>query len=583
MSTLARGGTLMASGRDRRRLQEVLCEIAREALGAQHVCLVSPPAKCPAEDEKPAQEASVHEASALESLSAVAAHVAATNRLLMWPAANEVAAPATPQFLEKPDKKWGKILQPLWRRIGEAPAVPTEYSGLAEYSVAASDASNGATATLLAAPISATVGALVAVGRARGGAFTLRDALLLETLAEQAKLAFENVEYYERLQGRVEAADRALRETYDLLAEQSTKLIAAVENIDSAMIVTNPQGEVIFVNSISRAILRAASPSLGDHLAETLRAHGLGEIAALLEAHGSERRSCEVAVSDGETLRRVLVAQLTPLETADNSAPSNSAPDGSAPSGPVSSHMLIVSDITAERDLDQMKTEFVSFVAHELRSPLSTIYGYASLLQTDGDRFSSIERAQMTASITNQCKRLNRVISEMLDVSRMEAGHPLSVNRQPMDLVALCERVLADARATLPPTTRHTLRLQSEQPTLKLLADADRLEQIMTNLVSNAVKYSPEGGDVLVTLAEDEDNVCISVSDQGIGLTPEQMERLFQKYYRARNAQERNIQGTGLGLFLVRQLVEAHGGQITAESTAGQGTTFRVLLPKLAV
>jgi signal transduction histidine kinase len=433
-----------------------------------------------------------------------------------------------------------------------------------------------------------TGGALLAIGRRDGRLFTERDAAFLETLARQAALALEHLQYYEILRGKVELANRDLREAYDLLLEQSVKLTAAVESIDNALVVADESGRVIFANAASERILGQAAPALGQHITEALRESGHHQLASLVDELGARQAAREAddvplsreivcdnphaANSDGnsteeqhtDVARRVLSANVTLLAGAER------------PLG----QMLVVADVTAQRELDNLKSDFVSYVAHELRTPLTTILGYASLLEEDTGEYTISVRGEMASAIMRHCRRLNRMISELLDVSRIEAGRQLSLRLAAVDLVALCEGVLDGIRASFNNSQNLQLIFEAEQRALYVCADADRLEQIVTNLVSNAVKYSPDGGTVTLRLKEKTQKVEMSVQDTGMGMSPEQQSQLFQKFYRTPDAVARGINGTGLGLFLVRQLVEAQEGTVSVQSERGAGTTFCVTLPK---
>jgi signal transduction histidine kinase/CHASE2 domain-containing sensor protein len=471
-------------------------------------------------------------------------------------------------------------------------------------------------------------GFLVAVGRNGHDAFGPRDAVLLETLAEQTSLALENLDYTEQLAGRIEAADRDLQTAYSLLSEQSIKMVAAVDHIDDALILTDESGHAVYVNAATKGILREATPARGDLVPQVLSDFGLAKFAEPFDRLPSVRqRTLILDASAVQAATQVSKPKVHAEVTLDLEAqPEDSQHSGEAhrhsplmssvrseagtggggkervilssqfvpllgEGGRVLGAMLIVSDVTAQRDLDRMKTDFVSFVAHELRTPLTTILGYASLLQGAGDRLPDDQKAEMTGVIIQYCKRLNRMISEMLDIARLDTGHALSLKLEPQDVVALCERIVSEHRRALSLQSGFDLVFEAPVRPLVTAIDADRIEQIVNNLVSNAIKYSPEGGvvrvqvlvgspdDSLEEAGEGGDSILIHVRDEGMGMTPEQVSSLFQKFYRTPDAQQRGIKGTGLGLFLVKQLVEAHGGRITVQSQPEQGTTFSVSLP----
>jgi signal transduction histidine kinase len=416
--------------------------------------------------------------------------------------------------------------------------------------------------------------ALIAVGSRENQPFGFRDAVLLEAIAKQAGLAFENLEYAELLRGRIELANRDLRDAYIVLAEQSAKFMAAVENIDDALIICDAVGNALFVNPGAAPTLREATPLLGHSVPDRLRRENLEAIAALFDclhvigpSLQPESARCEEVwrrFENDDDQDRILSAQLTPLFA-----------DGERLIGA----MLLVSDITAQRELDQMKTDFVSFVAHELRSPLSAILGYATLMEQYGDQTDLQTRNEMAAAITRQCHRLNRLIGDLLDISRIEAGHVLELRRERVELCGLTEKVLDAQRAAL--SNPHIeLELDCGEEPVTIWGDPDRLEQVLVNLVSNAVKYSPEGGRIVTSIADSANGVDIQVRDHGMGMTADQVDNLFQKFYRTPEARLRGIKGTGLGLFLVKNLIEAHRGTISVESTIGEGTTFSIHLPR---
>jgi len=229
----------------------------------------------------------------------------------------------------------------------------------------------------------------------------------------------------------------------------------------------------------------------------------------------------------------------------------------------------------AIRDRDQ----FLSVAAHELRTPVTTIGGFAELLvreQASGS-VGGARAARFVSRIGEASERLTGLIEDLLDVSRIRLGvMPLRV--QPVDLGALVETVIERYHDQLGPRYRLEVRIDAGE--CAVAADADRVEQVLTNLLTNAAKYSPEGGPIVVSVGPDEDGVRVSVADRGIGLAPENLESIFVAFGRAPNAERSAVQGLGLGLSICRSVVERHGGRIWAES-AGEmlGTTLHVWLP----
>jgi signal transduction histidine kinase len=213
----------------------------------------------------------------------------------------------------------------------------------------------------------------------------------------------------------------------------------------------------------------------------------------------------------------------------------------------------------------------VSTVSHEIRSPLTTVKGFTKTLLAKWDQFTDEQKRQMLATIEEDADRVTRLLGELLDVSRIDAGR-LQLHRQMLDVPALAERVMDRMRVH-----DHGYRLATGFPeeVPRLYADPDKVEQIFTNLVENALKYG--AGKVHVSAEVDDDEVCFTVSDEGPGIPSSQLMTIFGKFFR-RSGERRS--GTGLGLYITRGLVEAHGGRIWAESEPDRGSRFHFTLPR---
>ena len=226
--------------------------------------------------------------------------------------------------------------------------------------------------------------------------------------------------------------------------------------------------------------------------------------------------------------------------------------------------------------LNRAKSEFVSIVSHEFRTPLTGIQGFSEMMRDED--ISIHEMKEYAADINKDAMRLTRMINEMLDLDRMEAGR-MTLHREPMDL----NGVIADAAARLRPNAPgHPITLALQDPLPALSADRDRLTQVVANLLSNAVKYSPTGGEIVVRTALEGTDVHLSVADHGMGIPPDKIDDIWERYSRVETDETRGIQGTGLGLPIVRLIVTMHGGRTWAESAIGRGSVFHVMLPLAA-
>lgn len=225
----------------------------------------------------------------------------------------------------------------------------------------------------------------------------------------------------------------------------------------------------------------------------------------------------------------------------------------------------------------RMRDMFLSIAAHELKNPLTTILGQSQLLQRrmqqEGKLNERDERALQ--AITEQTRRLNKMVSDLLDFSRIEQGQ-LQIARFPLDLGALMQRIVDEVQPTL---QNHTVSCVVAESPLVIAGDSIRLEQVLQNLIGNAIKYSPDGGMVQVQVERRDIFACVSITDEGIGIPPDAFPQLFEPFYRAANAETRNVKGVGVGLYVVKQIVTLHGGRVEVTSVEGEGSTFTVCLP----
>jgi signal transduction histidine kinase len=237
------------------------------------------------------------------------------------------------------------------------------------------------------------------------------------------------------------------------------------------------------------------------------------------------------------------------------------------PQGEWVGRLVMLRETTAVRAAERAKSELMSTVSHELRTPLASIYGYAELL---ANRLPEGQHRQFAEIIHRQADRLAALIGDFLDLQRLEQGTVTLVSA-PVDVGGLLAEQAELFRAQ---SARHRVDVQLPDGPVTALGDRDRLAQVMANLLSNAIKYSPEGGTVTVEAAATGSKVTVAVRDEGIGIPADQQAHVFEKFFRAETPEVRGIGGTGLGLALCRELVEAHGGRIGFESTPGSGSTF---------
>jgi PAS domain S-box-containing protein len=241
--------------------------------------------------------------------------------------------------------------------------------------------------------------------------------------------------------------------------------------------------------------------------------------------------------------------------------------------GDIFAGMAMTQDITTYKEAERLKDEVVSTVSHELRTPLTSLRGYTELLLEH--EFPAEKRRQFLSIIHGETIRLTKLINDFLDLQRMESGRQV-YHFEPVDLGELLRESLALFTHA---DGKHSLRLETPDTLPPVQADRDRICQILANLLSNAVKFSPQGGEVAVGARQEGARMVVWIADQGIGIPPEARAKLFGKFFRVDNLETRNIGGTGLGLALVKGIVEAHQGDVWVESEVGRGSTFFFSLP----
>ncbi len=246
-------------------------------------------------------------------------------------------------------------------------------------------------------------------------------------------------------------------------------------------------------------------------------------------------------------------------------------------SGGYLGYVATLHDVTAERDVGQMKNEFVSTVSHELRTPLTSIKGYIDLiLDGEAGEINEIQR-EFLSIVKQNSDRLVELINDMLDISRIESGR-IHLKIQPLEMADLIAGAV-DTFQAVADQSGHKIIAKAPEDLAKAAGDRDRVGQVLMNFMSNAIKYSPEGGSVTVSAKCDAQMVTVSISDQGIGIAKEDQARLFTKFYRVDSSLTREIGGTGLGLSICKSIIELLGGSVGVKSTAGKGSTFWFSLP----
>ena len=355
---------------------------------------------------------------------------------------------------------------------------------------------------------------------------------------------------------------RILSELNARLLDRAKFVNFALRSVEDGLLIADPEGLITFANRSAGAILGVPARGLvGQSLTHRLPGSVDAEtLARLVSERGHVER--EIAIRGLRTLQYTLrLAAVSADEKGE---------------GPVLGIVASLSDVTRQYELQQTKNDVISLVSHEMRTPLTAIQGMTELLAAYD--VEPGRRREMNLAINDEVKRLTRMISGYLDITRLESG-ATAMRLSPLRAESLLERILILLE---PVAAQRQIRLVSNFPAdlPPFLADADLLSRAVENLVSNAIKYSPDGTAVTLSARAEEEYVAIEVADHGYGIPAADLERVFEKFYRVPRVQDAGVPGTGLGLALVREIAELHHGSVSLRSEVNQGSTFTLRIPR---
>jgi PAS domain S-box-containing protein len=417
--------------------------------------------------------------------------------------------------------------------------------------------------------IAAVITVAISLGLARGLTRPIRR------LTDAARrMAAGDLEARTGIRGRDELA--RLGKSFDDMGERVSSLVAVINadrerfqailrSMEDGLVSVDPGGKVLFMNPRFGQLMGmdpgAAAEGAGFRglLAEEPRMTDL--IAQALER--CQPYAAEVETAHGE---RVLVVTVTPYGTGGGET---------GASGLAQAILIVVRDVTELRRLERTRLDFISSVSHELRTPITSIQGFAEAL-LEGVAVGEDEQRKYAAIIAGEAGRLRRLIDDLFQFARMETGR-MDFHFEPVGLGEVVRGVVA----TMMPqaeATRITLSARVSDPLSPALGDRDRLSQVLLNLVANAVRFTPSGGEISVTATAEGKKLVVRVADTGSGIPAEDLPKVFDRYFKSRHAAGARAGGTGLGLAIAKHIVEAHGGRITVASEEGKGSVFTVTL-----
>ena len=352
---------------------------------------------------------------------------------------------------------------------------------------------------------------------------------------------------------------------YRDIIEEKEELEHVIESVYAGILMVHLNGRVMQMNSSARSMLGVDQNErlTGDYatIIKHEPVHAL--LRKTLDDETETQEEISLPSSENAEEERIYQVQTAMVKGEDQN---------------VIGVVAIFNDITEIRGIERMKTAFVSTVSHELRTPLTSIKGFISTLLQDVEGFYDKDTVHEFYTIIDQeCDRLTRLISDLLNVSRIEAGRALDLNPTPVNVPDIVDKVVATQKSY---TSKHQFAVELDPEIPVIVADSDKVDQILTNLVSNSIKYAPNGGMITISGKTTDGIIRMAVSDQGMGIPKEHLDKVFDRFHRIDNRDTRKVGGTGIGLYLVKHLVEAHGGKIWVESEVGKGSSFIFELPK---
>jgi len=391
---------------------------------------------------------------------------------------------------------------------------------------------------------------VIYVLRRDGAAFSPSDQRVLLSFAGQAAIAVQNAKLYSEV------------------TQEKRRLDAIIENSGDGVMILDPEYRItVFNRALALMTGIPAEKALGRPCWEVLVSQDPGQDQSVCklcppaECRSGSQSRVEGDFTRPDGTRATFSITYSPLLDVN---------------GQLVNIIANVRDITQIREAEEMKSTFISVISHELRTPVALIKGYASTLRREDANWDKETLRESLAVIEEESDRLDALIRNLLDVSRLQAGQ-MKLDKSDVRIDKMAERVINDFRTQ---TARHHFVLDFPKDFPVVQADHERLRQVLTNLLSNAIKYSPDGGQIMVSGRFDDEWVYVAVTDQGIGIPANERERIFDRFYRVESALSRRTQGAGLGLYLVKSVIDAHGGRIWVDSVPGQGSTFVFTLPR---
>ncbi|QQZ10334.1 two-component system histidine kinase PnpS [Heyndrickxia vini] len=415
----------------------------------------------------------------------------------------------------------------------------------------------------LAMGITLILASVIAISLAKGITRPIEDIIqVARRLSEKdysSRVRAKTKGELEQLSIAVNKLAKSLQHQMEEISENQQKLTGVLTNMVSGVMLINPDGRIALVNPAMEKIIGSTADQLRGKLhIEAGKSFGLSQ---LIDQSLKKKVKIHDEVQMYYPGQRILDAHLAPYVGAN---------------GEIKGIITVLHDITDIRRLEKMRSEFVANVSHELKTPITSLKGFAETL-LDGAMYDPEIAKSFLTIIHDESERLHRLITDILHLSKIEQ-HQLPFHPEPLNATDVIYETVDTLQEEIN-KKQLILKLPTKKPVI-IDAEKDRLQQIILNLVANAVTYTPDKGTIEIGIDEKEDQINLTIKDTGIGISQEELPRIFERFYRVDKARSRNSGGTGLGLAIVKHLVESHHGSIQVESEEGKGTQFTITLPK---
>ena len=384
-----------------------------------------------------------------------------------------------------------------------------------------------------------------------------------ELTRENEELQSRIVQLQDELRQKTALAE-AIEKQAKIISDEKERIDNIVHNMTDGLVVVDPQGKILMVNPAAEALLGVSTQDIGKQIKDVVKDEHLLALVKNLHTQKKEVIAKDVELfSPNESTMRVLRASSAVVEDQN---------------GKTVGMVAILNDITKQKEVERLKSDFVAKVSHEIRTPLIAMEKSLSLILSKTTGPLSEEQDKFLAITDRNLKRLSALINDLLDLSKLEAGK-VALVREPVVIEKVIEEpILVFRNWAETKSIKIDKKIQEGLPQANI--DANKIIQVINNLLGNAIKFTPDNGTITVeAVLRGDKEIEISVTDTGIGISEEELPKVFHKFYQVSGNLQTEIRGTGIGLAIAKEIVELHGGRIWVESQVGKGTRFIFTLP----